>query len=148
MRYLIDTNVLLRWSDVKHPCHLECVGAVDRLVTGGDQICTCAQVLIEYWVVITRPKEVNGFDLRLPQAASYLAKARGTFICLPELPDMADRWERVITEHKVIGRQAHDARLVALMLSHGITHILTLNAADFTRYPEITTLTPAEVLSL
>lgn len=148
MRYVIDTSVLLRWSDENHPCHLECNNAVDRLVRHGEQIYTCAQVLIEYWVVATRPREVNGFGLDLAQAAVFLAKARGIFICLPELPDMADRWERVITEHKVMGKQAHDARLVALMLSHGVTHLLTLNPSDFTRYPEITVLTPSEVLSM
>ena len=60
---------------------------------------------------------------------------------------MADRWERVVIEHRVLGRQAHDARLVALMLSHGVSHILTLNTADFARYPEITAVTPAEILS-
>ena len=148
MKYLVDTNVLLRWSDENHPCHEECGNAVDRLVARGDRVYTCAQVLVEYWVVATRPRSVNGFGLDVACAGSYLAKARGMFICLPELPDMADRWERVVTEHKVAGRQAHDARLVALMLSHGISQILTLNASDFARYPEITPLTPAEVLSL
>ncbi len=34
----------------------------------------------------------------------------------------------------VSGVQVHDAHLVAAMLANGITHILTFNAADFTRY--------------
>ncbi len=33
------------------------------------------------------------------------------------------------------------------MIAHGITHLLTLNPSDFARYPEITAVTPAEVLS-
>jgi hypothetical protein len=41
--------------------------------------------------------------------------------------------------HGVQGVQGHDARLVAWMQSHGLTHVLTLNAADFARYPGITT---------
>ncbi|MCG6133823.1 MAG: hypothetical protein MET45_04030 [Nostoc sp. LLA-1] len=28
----------------------------------------------------------------------------------------------------------HDARLVAVMCVHGLTHILTFNISDFTRY--------------
>jgi hypothetical protein len=33
------------------------------------------------------------------------------------------------------------------MHAHGITHILTLNGADFARYPDITALAPADVLA-
>jgi hypothetical protein len=41
--------------------------------------------------------------------------------------------------------QVHDARLVALMQVHGITHILTLNGADFARYPGIVPIDPASL---
>ena len=148
MKYLLDTNVLLRWSDRNNPCHDACVKAVDRIIDQGSRIYTCAQSLIEYWVVATRPVAVNGFGLNPPDARSNLAEVRRVFVCLPEPPDMADRWERIVLDHEVIGKQAHDARLVALMLSHGITHILTLNTSDFARYPEITPLAPTEILSL
>ena len=50
MIWLADTNVLLRWSDRDNPHHPECADAVNRLIDQGDQVCTCAQVLIEYWV--------------------------------------------------------------------------------------------------
>lgn len=36
------------------------------------------------------------------------------------------------------GKNAHDARLVAAMVRHGLTHILTFNAQDFSRYRGIT----------
>jgi predicted nucleic acid-binding protein len=39
----------------------------------------------------------------------------------------------------------HDARIVAAMLSHRVTHLLTFNTADFKRYTEITTINPREV---
>ena len=41
-----------------------------------------------------------------------------------------------------------DARIAALMLAHGVTHILTLNPTDFARYQDITPVTPSEALSL
>lgn len=47
--------------------------------------------------------------------------------------------------HAVQGKQVHDARLAALVLSSGITHILTLNGADFARYPGITALDPLQI---
>ena len=36
---------------------------------------------------------------------------------------------------------------LVLMRAHGIEHLVTLNPQDFTRYQDVTPLTPAEVLS-
>jgi predicted nucleic acid-binding protein len=36
----------------------------------------------------------------------------------------------------------HDARLVALMMVHGVRQIVTFNAADFTRYAGIDVVRP------
>jgi predicted nucleic acid-binding protein len=47
--------------------------------------------------------------------------------------------------HGVSGKKAHDARLVAAMTVNGITHILTFNADDFTRYTGITVLHPSKL---
>ena len=42
-----------------------------------------------------------------------------------------------LLNHKIVGVAVHDAKLVATMLRFGITNILTLNGADFQRYPNI-----------
>lgn len=39
-------------------------------------------------------------------------------------------------------------RFLPFMHAHDIKHLITLNPQDFTRYPDVTPLTPAEVLSL
>jgi hypothetical protein len=44
--------------------------------------------------------------------------------------------------YQVIGKNAHDARLVAVMVCHGLTHIVAFNSKDFARYPGITILDP------
>jgi len=41
-----------------------------------------------------------------------------------------------------VGVKVHDARIVAAMLVHGITHVLTLDEHDFVRYPGITAVHP------
>ena len=56
-----------------------------------------------------------------------------------------DRWEELVTRHEVKGKKAHDARIVAAMLHHNLTHLLTFNDADFKRFTEITVCTPSEV---
>ena len=133
MKFLADTNVLLRWVDSGSPLHTVCLEAVRHLVKQGWDACICAQVLIEFWAVATRPAEVNGMGLSISDATRDLADLEVAFTCLPEPPDMAKRWREVVTRYDVLGKQAHDARLVALMLSHGIEHLITLNPQDFTR---------------
>ncbi len=39
----------------------------------------------------------------------------------------------------------HDARLVAAMLVHGLSHILTFNTTEFARYSEITAVHPTAI---
>ena len=148
MRILIDTNVLLRVRDAGDPRHAECVAAVDALESQAHSPYVCMQVLGEFWGVSTRPRDLNGMSLSVESTAEQVSRISSAFPCLSETSDTASRWLQIVTERRVVGRQAHDARLVALMLSHGISRLLTLNTPDFARYPEITPLTPAEVLSL
>ena len=54
-------------------------------------------------------------------------------------------WERLVVVHRVIGKQAHDARPVAAMLVHEVTHLLTFNTDDFKRYNEITVVNPQNI---
>ena len=147
MRYLVDTNVLLRYCDQESPDHALCVNAVRGLVAQGEDVCLCAQVLIEHWSVATRPSSVNGLGLSPDEADQQLTVATLALSCLAEPADMAERWRKVARENSVRGRQAHDARIAALMLAHGVTHILTLNAADFARYQGITPVSPSDVLA-
>ncbi len=46
-----------------------------------------------------------------------------------------------------MGVNVHDARLVAAMLVHGLTHILTFNTPDFRRFSQITVVHPSEITS-
>jgi predicted nucleic acid-binding protein len=54
-----------------------------------------------------------------------------------------DEWRRLVGAYAVSGKNAHDARLVAAMKVHGITHILSFNSGDFARYPEVTVIEPS-----
>ena len=51
-------------------------------------------------------------------------------------------WRELVQTYGVLGKNAHDARLVAAMKRHDLTHILTFNAADFRRYPGVELLDP------
>ena len=146
MKFLLDSNVLLRWSDSRADEYAACVEAVGKLARLSNAIYVCAQVTIEFYVVATRPVDVNGLGFSVGEARQILADIEESFPCLPEPPDMGHRWRELVNEYTIIGKQGHDARIAALMLAHGVTHILTLNPQDFARYEGITPVTPGEIV--
>jgi predicted nucleic acid-binding protein len=145
VRILLDTNVLLRVSDPNHAHHPQAAAAVDSLDADGHELRTVPQNLYEYWVVATRPLADNGLGFTSHEVQPYLARIKGLFPLLRDERGILDRWEALVSTLDVRGRKAHDARLVAAMQRHGLTHILTFNDADFARYSGITVLTPRSV---
>jgi predicted nucleic acid-binding protein len=101
-------------------------------------------VLVEFWVVATRPADVNGFGWPPSKVTAAIAQLRGQFRILDEGPIAFERWLAIVEGTQVRGRRAHDARLAAVMLSHAVTHILTLNTADFHGLPGITAVHPSD----
>lgn len=51
----------------------------------------------------------------------------------------------ICSTYQVMGKQAHDTRLVAAMTVHQIPHLLTFNTDDFKRFTEITALDPRSI---
>ena len=145
MNILVDANILVRLRDAASPHHTPCAEAVRRGIDSGYTLMVCTQAFIEYWVVATRPTDVNGLGLTPTQAEADLQDFELTFLALLEPPGICARWHELVVRYGVSGRTAHDTRYVALMLEHGLKNLLTLNPRDFTRYTEITCLAPADI---
>jgi predicted nucleic acid-binding protein len=58
---LIDSNILLRILQKKHPQHETAATAIEFLVSKGQQISIAPQNLVEVWVVATRPQSGKWF---------------------------------------------------------------------------------------
>jgi predicted nucleic acid-binding protein len=147
MIYLVDTNILSRLSEPGHPMHQPALDAVKRLVSEGHKLHIVPQNLYEFWVVCTRPTAVNGLGKTAAEASADLASLKSLFPPLDEPPAIYGTWESLVTSMAVVGKNGHDARLVAAMMVHGLTHLLTFNVQDFRRYPGITAVTPADALT-
>ncbi len=104
-----------------------------------------AQNLIELWTVATRPVGENGLGMNAAEAAMELERIKGMFLFLPETPAIYPAWEALVIQHQVMGKPAHDARLVAAMQAHGLTAILTFDRTGFSRYPGIEVIHPEQV---
>lgn len=147
MRILVDTNILLRSAEPGHVMNKPASDAVDLLRTQGETLCLVPQNLYEFWSVCTRPLTANGLGKSVAEAVAELNNLKVLFTLLDDTPALYPMWERVVATHAVTGKNAHDARLVAAMLVHGLTHVLTFNDADFRRFTSIAVLTPAGVLA-
>lgn len=142
---LVDTSVLLRILQPHHERYPSAEQAIRLLPEQGGELHIVAQVLIELWVVATRPVEQNGLGLTSAQAMAELNRIKGMFPLLPETAAIYPAWEALVTKYAVSGKPSHDARLVAAMQVHGLTAILTFDRSGFKRFPGIEVVHPAEV---
>lgn len=143
---LVDSNVLIRLRDESDVRHDECRQVLAPELARHHGLSLCAQSIIEYWVVVTRPTEQNGLGLSPEEAAGDLQVLRGFLAMLPEPPDVADRWFEIVSAHNVRGKPSHDARLVAVMRAHHVRKLLTLNPSDFARFSDVECVAPADLL--
>ncbi|BCL36683.1 type II toxin-antitoxin system VapC family toxin [Nostoc sp. MS1] len=147
MSYLVDTNVLLRSVDLSHPMNADAVNAISTLHHRGEQVYIVPQNLIEFWNVYTRPIERNGLGRSVAETQAEVNRLKALFPLLLDTEEIYQEWERLVVAYGIRGINVHDARLVAAMLVHGLTHILTFNVSDFARYTEITTISPSTITS-
>jgi predicted nucleic acid-binding protein len=145
MSYLVDTNVLLRSAQPSHPMYNDAVNSTTTLKLQGETLYVLSQNLVEFWVVATRPLDVNGLGMSVDEAEQELQKLKSFFSLLTDSPLTFAEWEKMVVQHKVAGKPAREARLVAAMNVHGISHILTFNADDFKRYANVTAVKPCSI---
>jgi predicted nucleic acid-binding protein len=146
MEYLVDTGVWLRLFDRSDPEHAAIRAALRLLRSNGHTVTACPQNIAEFWNVSTRPASSHG---------GYGKSVATTGLCvqfiernariLDESAAAYRHWRGLLAQHQIQGLAVHDARLVSMMGVAGISRILTLNVADFARYPGIVALAPNTV---
>jgi len=97
-------------------------------------------VIYEFYVVATRPENSNGLGLSPENAIKEVDNIIGTYIIIDDNNQIFPNWKELVKTFRVSGKTAHDARIVALMQSHGINKLYTLNRSDFKRFETIISL--------
>lgn len=149
MAFLVDTSVLGRLanrSDVSHPV---ATAAVAELHRRGEVLHITPQNLVEFRNFATRPVSANGLGLAASAAEGLAATFEAAFPLLGETPDIYPAWKSIVVALGVVGKQVHDARLVAVCHVHAVTHLLTFNVSHFVRMagfgPGVVVVDPATV---
>jgi predicted nucleic acid-binding protein len=142
---LVDTNVLLRIPKRSDPNHDVADRSLSQLATQGTALYYTHQNIAEFWNTMTRPVSRNGFGLSVAEADREVALIEAGMQLLSDGPAVYREWRRIVVQFAVSGVQVHDAHLAANMYAHGISHILTFNAVDFSRFTGLTAVHPSAV---
>lgn len=147
MKIAVDTNLVLRWVEKQHSQSGEAKHAAAQLLRRQHTLCWFPQNQYEFWVVASRPSSQNGLGLTIQQIQTELVKLTWQLRFHNDTQLLFATWKQLVTTYAVQGKSAHDARIVAAMMNHGISHLLTFNVTDFQRYTGITAFAPVDVLS-
>jgi predicted nucleic acid-binding protein len=150
MTYLLDTGILLRLTNKDDPQHEAVSLAIQRLGDRRRSLVTTSQNISELWNVATRPSELNGLGFSVESVATSLSLTIEPLCTVTrEHSQHYKELKRLLRSYQVLGKQVHDARLVASMLTWKISTILTLNARHFKRFEQegILIATPETVLT-
>lgn len=133
-RVVLDTNVLLAASDQGRREHTDAVEAINDWPAAGLVLYTNGQILREYLAVATRPVDRNGLGMARRDAVANVRALRARLNLLAEDVKVSDRLLQLLDGVDCVGKQVHDANIVATMLVHGVDTLVTINVEDFARF--------------
>jgi predicted nucleic acid-binding protein len=145
MKYLIDTNILLRLVEANHQQHKVASESLKKLRQQNHTFFILLQNVSEFWNVCTRPKDKNGLGLSISETDLHLKKFERFFTYLPDTIETYENWRELVVKHSVLGVKVHDVKIVASMKAHNIKYLLTFNSKDFKRFTDIETVEPKDV---
>jgi predicted nucleic acid-binding protein len=147
--WLVDTSVLARLANRGDANYSVADRAVVKLHRHGETLHVAPQNLIEFRNVATRPVTANGLGLTGPAAEAKSLVFEAAFPLLEETPWIYPEWKSLVATLGVVGKQVHDARLVAICQVHAIDHVLTFHVSHFLRLasgvPGLTIVDPEQV---
>ncbi len=134
---MIDTNVLIYGTVAKSPWHKEARRWLTTLHNQGTVLCVATQILREYLVVLTRG-QVFETKFTVERAVETLETLLSWLQVLDETEATAVKLRELVRCYEVQGKRIHDANIVAVMLTHGVSRLATYNRQDFLEFREIT----------
>ena len=137
----IDTNVLVYATLAHSPLQQAAQQAIQTQAQAGTTLWISRQIIREYLAVLTRPQT---FSLPVPIATliNEITSFESQYQIAEDGPQVTKGLLNLITQIPTGGKQIHDANIVATMLSHSVTQILTHNIGDFNRYSSLIIVIP------
>ena len=138
---LVDTSILVYSTVPVAPWHTEAQAKLTELKAAGVELWLSRQVLREYLGALSRPQSYTGAQ-PMADLIVNVTQFQADYLIAEDGPKVT---AELIALLKIIpcgGKQVHDANIVATMLTHGISRILTHNVVDFRRFSSHITVLP------
>ena len=129
----VDTNVFVNSRIPDAPDHDAARARLDQALRGGEPLRISRQIVREYLAVVTRPQAWTAGITR-DDALDDARRLLNGFEILEDGPVVTASLIALCREVPAGGAQIHDANIVATMLAHGESRLLTFNVSDFRRY--------------
>ena len=100
-KYLLDINVVLRFSNPSDGQHCLATEAVATLLLQGNECYLTAQVLIGLWVVATRPADVSGLGWSVGQTHDVIEQLLNRFLVADETSQIFSSWFALVTDNQI-----------------------------------------------
>jgi len=132
----VDTNLLVYASRNKSPFHPNATASLLRARDDGPPLWISRQVVREYLAAVSRPQPSEP-ALSIAEASADVERFLADFNVAEDGPEVTRTLLQLLAQYPSGGRQVHDVNIVATMLAHGITRLLTFNEADFRRFDSV-----------
>ena len=129
----VDTNVLIYSTRPSSSFHRRARSELAKAAGLSLGLTISRQVMREYLAVVTRPGG-GSEPIAMAAALADVERFAAAFDLLEDGPEVGARLAELCREVALAGRQVHDANIVATMLAHGETRLLTANQGDFRRF--------------
>ena len=135
-----DTNILVYAMNVKAEHHEACFALRDCVLRRELSACVSAQVLFEYFAVVTNP---NYMTVPLPaeDALADLEAYAQVLEVLQTPEDIASRVVALMRASGFSGRSIFDVQIAATLLANGVSQIYTYDQR-FEKITGVTVLSP------
>ncbi|SFJ48988.1 Predicted nucleic acid-binding protein, contains PIN domain [Nocardioides psychrotolerans] len=131
---VVDTNVLLAATDRSRSQH---DAAIRFLNEDARRLAVSPQIVREYLAVTSRPVAVNGLGLSGEDAVGNIEQFLEGMEMLAEGPGTTRSLMDLIVAGPTVGKQVHDANVVAVALAHRAVAIVTDNTRHFARFAQL-----------
>ena len=147
MRYLLDTNVLVRLVLADDPNHALTEHAISKLRAAHHELSVTPQSIRELWHVLTRSAAANGAGLSANTTNSIVDELLADFSLLQDNPSIFPVWLSIVSDNAITGANCHDANHAASARVHGVDFVLTFDTPDFNRFATVglTLVHPSDV---
>jgi predicted nucleic acid-binding protein len=129
----LDTNILIYAKTALSPFHTAAVGKLQTLIAAGSPLWVSRQMFREYLAVMSRPGTLTT-PLPMSALVADITTFESSFSVAEDGPGVTAELLALLLRVPCLGKQIHDANIVATMLANGLSNVLTHNVADFTRF--------------